>query len=330
MKEIIKNEELIKRDYPENYSSEDFKHFAIDFSTKINEIHLLSLSNVKVIQRYIYYNNIILSKYVHSHGVSNLRKFKAVFKPLFYRKFSKTVNQGLWAIDSWSIGYFHWLCEFLPRCISAEKYWESYPFLIPSYFMEKDYILETLEVFPFKVLNYSIYSSFLVKDMIISSRQNSPTMDSCQIKKVRRFFRDFDGFSFEKKKRIYISRRKARKRKVLNEDELIGFLMKFGFETVFMEDLTFSDQRKLMSQSEIIISNHGAGLTNMMFMPDNSAVLELKANSETINNCFFILARALDHKYYYTMNYGNKPDVQNADILVNIPALRNVLLNHLL
>jgi capsular polysaccharide biosynthesis protein len=82
-----------------------------------------------------------------------------------------------------------------------------------------------------------------------------------------------------------------------------------------------------MSETNIIISNHGAGLTNMIFMPDNSKVIELKPDANNINNCFFNLAIGLDHEYYYTINKGNNSDVQRSHITVDLEKLENIL-NH--
>ena len=52
-------------------------------------------------------------------------------------------------------------------------------------------------------------------------------------------------------------------------------------------------------RARYIVSNHGAGLTNMLFMKDGGSVLELRHVSDCINNCYFTLASALDLKYFY-------------------------------
>lgn len=329
MKEVIKKGESIQRELPENYSLSDYAHFAPDLMGELKEIHLLTLKNTKVIQRYIYSRNIILENYVHTHGVPFLTRLKSAIKPIFYLKRKMEVDRAIWALDTWSLGYFHWFCEFLPRCISAEKYWDTHPILIPSYFLDQNYVSESLEIFPFRFLPYSINDSFKAKELKICSRQTSPTIDSEQIIKVRSYFRDFDKYQFERNKKVYVSRNKAFRRKILNEQKLIKFLKENGFLIVYMEDISFEEQRNLMSKTHFLISNHGAGLTNMMFMPDNSTIFELKANVKTINNCFFYLARALGHNYLYTLNEANHNNVQYADIKVDINKLKKVFSKYL-
>ena len=92
-----------------------------------------------------------------------------------------------------------------------------------------------------------------------------------------------------------------------------------------MEDLTFFEQRKLMAETQVLISNHGAGLTNMLFMKENSQIIELKSDAVDINNCFFNLARTLNHQYFYTINEGDNKGIQKANIKVDIEALKSVL-----
>jgi capsular polysaccharide biosynthesis protein len=325
LKEIIKEKKGIHRIPPENFNAKDLIHFDSDLDGGIGEIHLLKVLNALIIQRYLFKNLVILEDYVHTHGVTFSTRMKAALKPLFFWKRDGEFAKAIWPLDTWSKGYFHWLTDFLPRCISAEGYWDDYPVLVPSYYLELDYIRETCEIFPFKTLPFSISGSYRVNALIVPTRLTSCAFDTDQIKKVRSYFRDFDEFEFSQNRKIYISRKKSLRRKVLNEEELEQSLEVLGFQIVCMEDLNFKDQRHLLSETKILLSNHGAGLTNMIFLPNEAKVIELKADVPTINNCFFNLARALDHEYYYTMNWSESTDIQKADIRVDINLLMNLL-----
>lgn len=63
--------------------------------------------------------------------------------------------------------------------------------------------------------------------------------------------------------------------------------------------MSFKEQVALFSETSILLSNHGAGLTNMLFMPAGSNVIELRKKNDDHNNCYFSLASALNLKYYY-------------------------------
>jgi capsular polysaccharide biosynthesis protein len=324
-KVVLQRSAIIDRNLPENFDILDISHFDKDLNVEIQEIHLLEIENALVIQRYIYKNLLIMENYVHTRGVTLPTRIKAFLKPLFFLSPHGSFDKGIWAIDTWSKGYFHWLTDFLPRCVSAIEYWPEYSVLLPSYFNQINYISESLEILPFRTTLFDISKSYKVKTLIVPSRLEPAQFDSRQIIQVRNFFKEFDSFNSKTSKRIYISRSRSQRRKVLNEMALETLLKNFGFEKVFMEDLSFKAQRKLMSETKILLSNHGAGLTNMMFLPNYSAVVELKANITNINNCYFNLARALEHDYYYTMNLSPMKDVQKADISVDIEILFSLL-----
>jgi capsular polysaccharide biosynthesis protein len=93
----------------------------------------------------------------------------------------------------------------------------------------------------------------------------------------------------------------AKRRKVVNDDEVSTILADFGFETVFAENLSFTEQADLFSSVGYLVSIHGAGLSNMLFMPAGGRVMEFRKNDPRVSNCFFNMASALEHEYYYQL-----------------------------
>jgi capsular polysaccharide biosynthesis protein len=135
-----------------------------------------------------------------------------------------------------------------------------------------------------------------------------------------------DAESRDEGERIYISRGRARKRRITNEVAVIDALREFDFETIYSEDLSFEQQVKIFSKARFLVSNHGAGLTNMLFMPQGAGVLELRHHQDCINNCYFTLSSALDLNYFYqTCQSGNDQDPHAADLVVDPQALRTNL-----
>jgi hypothetical protein len=86
---------------------------------------------------------------------------------------------------------------------------------------------------------------------------------------------------------------------VINEDEVLAALAPLGFVSYTMEELSFEDEVRLFSQAEIVVATHGAGLTNMIFAPQNLTVIELFSSSADSfgSACFFVLAQALGFRY---------------------------------
>jgi len=75
----------------------------------------------------------------------------------------------------------------------------------------------------------------------------------------------------------YISRSCDSRRCNVNDDEVVSGLKTIWNRTirVFLERMSYEDQVILMSNTDILISIHGAQLTNMMFMHKGGVVIEI-------------------------------------------------------
>jgi hypothetical protein len=80
---------------------------------------------------------------------------------------------------------------------------------------------------------------------------------------------------YEDKKLVYISRKKARLRRTINEKSFNLELTKRGFETHKMEGLSLKQQMEIFFNSKLIIATHGAGFTNLIFASEDLIFLEI-------------------------------------------------------
>lgn len=114
-------------------------------------------------------------------------------------------------------------------------------------------------------------------------------------------------------KKIYISRAKSRGRRIVNEEEVKLILEAYGFEIHHFEDYSFEKQIAIVQNANYLISNHGSGLTNMLFMKPERSVLELRQYGDNSNSCYFALASALDLHYLYQTC---RPEMTGKDNLI--------------
>ncbi|WP_130649327.1 glycosyltransferase family 61 protein [Egicoccus halophilus] len=105
------------------------------------------------------------------------------------------------------------------------------------------------------------------------------------------------------RRRVYVSRDRANRRRLVNEDEVWPLFADAGFERVFMEELDFDAQVALMRDTQVLAAPHGAGLTNMLFCPRGTAVIEI-ADLSFPNPNFYALAAALGHPYWLVAGTG--------------------------
>lgn len=98
-------------------------------------------------------------------------------------------------------------------------------------------------------------------------------------------------------KRLFVTRRNDRYWRATNEEEVESFLSSRGFETVSPGELSFREQIELFAQGEIIVGT-GAGMTNMVFSPPGTKVLQLQENNHFVHTAW-TMAAALGFDYHY-------------------------------
>ncbi len=126
-------------------------------------------------------------------------------------------------------------------------------------------------------------------------------------------------------RKIFISRAKAQRRRLVNEDRLWPLLEAEGFERVYMEELSFEEQVELMKDTAVLVAPHGAGLTNMMFCQKGTHIVEI-ADLSFPNPNFYALAAAMGH-HYWLIQADSVGDVHplEKDLEVDTESVRQIL-----
>lgn len=97
-------------------------------------------------------------------------------------------------------------------------------------------------------------------------------------------------------KKYYISRSKTKRRKMNNELGVECFLIEKGFEVLYLEEYSFEEQIKLMKAASIIVSPHGAGLTNIIYCQPQTHIVELLCE-RYLNRSFYLMSNIGDLLY---------------------------------
>lgn len=317
MKIMTFPESIILRKMPINFIETDLHLFASDLKYFNKERYMLSLKNIDVLkdvlfdkQRLKFYDKYC---FVHKKPLVNLLARLSFY---FHRK--QKITAGLWVIDDWSKEYFHWLTDVLTRILLTEEFSKDHLIVLPNKFKRFKYISESLEILGKKFI-FAESKHLYYKNLLVAP--HSAITGNFDIEKINQLRDRFIDSDHVPSRLIYISRQNANKRKVTNEAEVIAALSKFDFEIHIFEDYSLSQQIAIMQETKVLLSLHGAGLTNMLFMPKNSKIFELRNGDESKLNCFFSMASALEHEYYYLTNKGSSTDTHIADITVDIDNL---------
>ena len=229
--------------------------------------------------------------------------------------------------------YYHWLTETVLRLWVAKEKGEKYVILLPLSFKSIQFVQQSLEALDLADVQYVKEGILRVKNLTLV--ENKPYCNHYFPSLSKQIGTFFSEYVKDKKvripdigDRIFISREKADRRKLVNENEVVQALSAYQFKSVAIEDLDFFQEVAILSKSKYLIGMHGAGLTNMMFMPQGSRVLELHREvysySDLHSDVYWKLASALGHKYYYQFcePANKKEDFFTADYHVDLKKLK--------
>ncbi|NRG18488.1 glycosyltransferase family 61 protein [Rhizobiales bacterium] len=141
----------------------------------------------------------------------------------------------------------------------------------------------------------------------------------------------FDGMGLERypegNRRIFLSRgpKSPNRRFFRNQSELDALLEEFEIEKIDPQELDLREQIDAFSQAGLLISAHGAGLTNLLFRRCSSTtVIELfNPNLQSLH--YALIASTFGHDYFALQNLHAEGRNSVASSEVDIEALRNIL-----
>ncbi len=229
--------------------------------------------------------------------------------------------------------YYHWMIDIIPRIEVLIKtgYFNKIDYFVLDYTglaFQKE-LLKKLNIDENKIIcsngfnNFHLQAEELVVPSYVSPN-DAPSLEACRF--LRELFED-EIISKKPERKLYLQRKKGRK--IINEIELIIFLKKKGFEIIQAENYTVSQQARLFSQAEFIVSPHGAGLTNLVFCNSGTKVIDIFSPA-WVNPCYWILSSHLNLNYSYLIGEGKKypdnydPLGKDKDIIVDIIKLNKL------
>ena len=238
----------------------------------------------------------------------------------------RRIKEAYFVTNYNSTNFFHWFFDVLQKleylsgnAIRKEKDL----FIIVPYDHQLDFIVDTLSAFDFTLIIQKNHQSLFI-DKLTLLPDIAPTGNyrNKEVNKLRNRLRCqflLNSHNQAPTKRVYITRKNARKRRVINENDLLPILKRSNFEIVDMDDITFEEQIELMSNVNFLISLHGAGLTHMIWMDKLGSVLEIRARGDANNNCYFTLASELNLNYFYALADKINPSLstQKSDYLID-------------
>lgn len=319
----IFSKHLISYSEPENFNHHD-RHLFYDenFSFEIPPFIQLEFNDIS------FFNNLAFQNFFPQFWITFHRRPRLIsmLKALFCLQFSKkkNLNLAILGFQDWANNYFHWMTEILPGIVAISHQHPSIPVVIPSNYLNHPFIVDSLYLLKIDFKIFDVKHSLNIDKLYTSAIPHVGRFNEGLMHFFRdKFIQNFTPSTYPNKL-IYITRGKARRRRVSNEDEVFELLENNGFEKVALEDLHVKAQITLFQESKVVVASHGAGLTNIMFMQKGQSVIELKSDNNDYW-CYFSLARVYKLKYFYILSKGSSLQHRDADILVDIDQLKKIV-----
>ncbi len=203
------------------------------------------------------------------------------------------------------ISYYHWLIGTVPKILFVRQRYGSFagvdqvfvgPKVKESYQSEILHLLNIKEKTQFLGRrSHVVCEEVVLPPSLTCDDQRELTLEGFTL--LRQWL---DGFTICESKRsllLFISRRKAKRRKFRGEDELFSMLEPLGFNRVDLEDMPWVEQLNLFKKARIVVGGHGAGLANIVVAQPGASLIEIQPPSKK-NPCFKNLAAMAQVNYY--------------------------------
>lgn len=198
------------------------------------------------------------------------------------------------------LNYFHWITESFSKIYILDQMekgiLEGVKILIPKGIKIIRESLMDIGISEEQIYEVGCNDNIEINNLLYISRLGNPGDPRPEICKYinNKLSNQIDSKKYRK---IYISRHGSA-RKLKNERQLQIELKNKGYEIYQLEKMSFSAQVRLFSQANVIVAEHGAGLTNILFAKQNVEIYEIFKKTY-INLCYWYIATILKFNYHY-------------------------------
>ena len=213
--------------------------------------------------------------------------YKLVMEQYFVSTYGKSLTKIVLDDDTnyalihtkWA-NYSFWITSSLVRVLMLKNSGQEFTLLYPEEWNSIAYIQESLKAFPdLKIKRIPAGVHVQVKNLLLPEVRpftacfNGIELQAVHDYMVSRIPQEFLGKTCPE--RIYVTRKRAKYRKVANEEEVIRLVSKYGFSVIDFDDMSFWEQVAQMQATKMFVSIHGAGYSNTLFMNRGTHVVEI-------------------------------------------------------
>ncbi len=301
----------------------------ICLAPKINFLKKVRIATNSVVFNYF---KIVQESCITENNYQEYQKGYKFFLKFIFPKFNFSKKTFLLITDEWTSNYYHWHIFALKKLVilKSENLLENSLLFLPKKYQRYKFALASLEKFGIKK-NQIVFlrrkSNIKVANLALVKDQQQHQKLFQEIRKTLLENAVKKDFGFGDK--VYISREGQVLRYVENETEVVALLEKYGFKKIIAEKFSYDEQINICRDIKYLVSPHGAGLTNILFMAENSSILEMASKPCGTRSAseYRTLASMLDINYFYQEcpARGKIQDFHQGSLLVDLEKLEKNL-----
>jgi len=82
------------------------------------------------------------------------------------------------------------------------------------------------------------------------------------------------------------------------------YLSEYGYQTVYLENISFKDQVNLLSSASHVITYNGSSLVNTLFMHENTQIIEIRNSVLQQHDAYMFWSKWFNRKYHVLKCFG--------------------------
>jgi capsular polysaccharide biosynthesis protein len=200
--------------------------------------------------------------------------------------------------NPYHLNYYHWMTEVMPRLFSIREWIRDRVMLMGD--ESRVWQMEYLRYFDFAGVVHVGRLELARADNVIVPQPLSPfpIHNEAAVREMANWLKDRAGSEDDRYRdfrNLFIVRELGKWRNLINQDEVRSLLERYDFKAVSLESLSVSDQIALFRNVRNLVSVHGAGMANMIYMEPGGSVVDL-INEHHRDASFYNLADVCGHR----------------------------------
>lgn len=202
---------------------------------------------------------------------------------------TREIESGIFMSGLASNAFGHWLPEFLPKLQFLQKHpdYDQLPVIVDAN-MPQSHIDHLRRLCSNPLIELQANECLLCHRLLVAP---SPAFSPVELYPNDISVREMPGLSLRamrflqggthppaasnKTRRLFLARKTMQWRRLINESEIAEDLSELGFEVIFMETMSTSEQIELFQQADIIVAPNGSALLNLIFADTKVKLLVL-------------------------------------------------------